>query len=349
LILVTGGVNLDNALLSQRFKNFSVRECIGSSRLYADLALHIAEDTELLELSSNSREGQPVPNMLFAAVHYLLLSGSDHELKEYYPSISSKPRSIPGVFAPFRDFCRLYRDENISLLKSKLVQTNEVRRCAYLYPIFCYIYKKAMKPLSLIELGTSAGLQLLWDQYSYSYGSNEEYGNLGSNLHLSTELRKGKSPALLKNSPPIASKIGVDLHVNDLSNNEDYLWLKALIWPEHRERLEIFEKAVQLYNQNPVKLVEGDGVALLADVTQHISTDSILCIFHTHVANQMTAVVKQRLMDNIKSIGEQRDVFHLYNNVWDAQLHLDYFMNGKEFNEIIGMTEGHGRWFDWEL
>jgi hypothetical protein len=72
--------------------------------------------------------------------------------------------------------------------------------------------------------------------------------------------------------------------------------------------------------------------------------------FHTHVANQMPDELKWRLMDNVKAVGAMRDVFHLYNNVSDlGKLHLDYFINGAEFNEIIAETDGHGRWFDWNV
>ncbi|MGR6008539.1 DUF2332 family protein [Bacillus cereus] len=35
-------------------------------------------------------------------------------------------------------------------------------------PSFNYIFNKVNKPLALIEIGTSSGLQLFWDQYSYS-------------------------------------------------------------------------------------------------------------------------------------------------------------------------------------
>lgn len=89
-------------------------------------------------------------------------------LSNYYHSIVENPQKAEGVFLPFRDFCHRYREEIISILKNKLVQTNEVRRCTYLYPSFCYIYSKVNKPLSFIEIGTSSGLQLLWDQYCYS-------------------------------------------------------------------------------------------------------------------------------------------------------------------------------------
>jgi hypothetical protein len=33
--------------------------------------------------------------------------------------------------------------------------------------------------------------------------------------------------------------------------------------------------------------------------------------------------------------------------MWDRKLHLDYFSNGVEHKEIIGDTDGHGRWFEW--
>ncbi|MCM3736797.1 DUF2332 domain-containing protein [Bacillus cytotoxicus] len=340
---------MNTTQLSERFKNFAKLECRGSSELYEYLSVKISEDEELLELCMNSREGQPVPNLLLGAVHYLLLKGEEHVLKEYYPSITNNPREIEDSFVYFKDFCQVYKAEIISLLKSKLVQTNEVRRCAYLYPIFCYIYSVAKKPLSFIEIGTSAGLQLLWDKYSYSYGTNEVFGDRNSDVHITSEIKGDGAPPFLLTSPPVASKVGLDLHISDLNNFEDYLWLKALIWPEHEERLALFDKASTCFIENPVKLVEGDGVALLTEVAENLPEDTAICIFHTHVANQIPEESKYELIEKIKTIGSKRDVFHLYNNMWDRKLHLDYFLNGIEYNQTVGETDGHGRWFEWNL
>lgn len=162
---------------SERFKNFAYRECRGSSELYEYLSLKIADDEELLQLSSYARSGQPTPNLFFGAVHYLLLKGTEHSLKNYYPSVVEFPKDKVDSFPHFRSFCQLYREEIIVILKTKLVQTNEVRRCGYLYPCFSHIYSQTNKPLSLIEIGTSAGFQLLWDKYYYSYGSDGSFGN----------------------------------------------------------------------------------------------------------------------------------------------------------------------------
>ncbi len=338
---------MEKVQISQRFDDFANHECRGSSALYEYLSHHTAEDDDLLEIASHAREGQPIPNLFLSAVHYLLLKGNEHSLKHYYPSITNPPREIDNAFPHFKDFCKQNKREIISILNTKRVQTNEITRCAYLYPTFCFIFEKVKRPLSLIEIGTSAGLQLLWDQYCYSYGSERVYGAPHSNVRITS---RSKDPLfLLPQSPPVAERIGVDLHLNDLNNTKDYIWLKSLIWPEHKERFELFENASSFMKEKPVTLIEGDGVTLLPEIAAQVPNDSALCIFHTHVANQMPNEVKQKLMDTINEIGRRRDVFHLYNNMSDGKLHLDYFIDGTRNQHTIGKTDGHGRWFEWKL
>ncbi|MEK0221616.1 DUF2332 domain-containing protein [Bacillus proteolyticus] len=332
------------------FRNFSENECKGSSDLYEYLSIKISKDEEVLTLASYAQPGQLIPNLLLGAVHYLLLKGKEHRLKRYYYSlVEDADTNFENAFHQFKDFCHVYREEIITLLQTKLVQTNEVRRCAYLYPSFCYIFNKVNKPLALIEIGTSSGLQLFWDQYRYSYGMEKVYGNTQSNVHLTSEIRGENMPYLLKQSPAVVERIGLDLHVNDLSDAEDYLWLRALIWPEHNERLELFDQAATLVKAKSVQLIEGDGVALLPVIANQISEDAVICIFHTHVANQIPDNIKHELERQIKKIGAKRDVFHLYNNMWDRDLHVDYYIHGNEYCETIGETEGHGKWFSWGL
>lgn len=285
------------------------------------------------------------------AVHYLLLKGSRHPLRNFYPSIVNKPKSYKHSFPFFKDFCTVYKVQITSILKEKMVQTNEVRRCSYLYPSFSYAYNIVKKPLALIEIGTSAGFQLLWDKYSYSYHSDEHFGNPDSNVHIISEIKGNKTPHFPEFSPPITYRYGIDLHINDLSKVEDSLWLHSLIWPEHNERRLLFEQALEcvIHHKNDLTLIEGDGVDLLPSIVEQIPSDSTPCIFHTHVANQIPIDIKQKLIDKIRCIANKRNIVHIYNNMWDRDLHLDYFINGNEHNETIAETDGHGRWFRWKL
>lgn len=343
-----GGTNLINQI-SKRFFRFAEDECKGSSELYEFLSLKIVEDEEILQLSSYAQKSQPVPNLLFGAVHYLLLQGKEHELREFYPSIVHHPKNLEAAFSPFKDFCLKNNEQIKEILQAKLVQTNEVRRSAYLYPAFCYIYEKVKKPIALIEIGTSAGLQLFWDKYRYSYQTKEVYGDPHSTVHITSEVKAEELPMLLKKAPPVSTRIGLDLHVIDVNDEEDYLWLKALIWPEHQQRRKLFRDAAHYVKESSPKLVEGDGISLLPEIVDKIESDSVICIFHTHVANQIPLEAKGKLMETLNNFGRTRDVFHLYNNMFDANLHLDYFINGIESNNTIGKTDGHGRWFEWQL
>jgi hypothetical protein len=89
-----------------------------------------AEDEYLRQHAS---PGQSPPDLMLAAVHYLLARQPHHPLARHYPTLTPRPRSrrrLPG----FRTFCLDHRDELSRLVASRRVQTNEVRRCCYLLP-----------------------------------------------------------------------------------------------------------------------------------------------------------------------------------------------------------------------
>lgn len=73
--------------LSEIFERFARDEFHNSSPIYAHLSTAIARDPELLSLASSCRKGERIPNLLFAAVHYLLLKGLSHPVARFYKSL----------------------------------------------------------------------------------------------------------------------------------------------------------------------------------------------------------------------------------------------------------------------
>jgi hypothetical protein len=82
--------------LAQRFVRFATQECGAYAPLYDRLARGIAGDPELLTIAAHTRSGQQAPLLLLAAVHYLLLGGTDHALGAFYPSVTSSAAVSPG-------------------------------------------------------------------------------------------------------------------------------------------------------------------------------------------------------------------------------------------------------------
>ena len=106
--------------------------------LYEQLALGVCRDDALKQFANAVRPGQPPANILFAAVHYLLLRGADHPLRRSYPNLNgglygSNPA---GAFPAFRDFVDQHRDELAPLVRTRVTNTNEVGRSAALHAGF---------------------------------------------------------------------------------------------------------------------------------------------------------------------------------------------------------------------
>ena len=100
------------------------------------------------------------------------MRGEAHPLREFYPAFTEPARACGEAAEHFLDFCRLHYDEIKSLITERLVQTNEVRRCVYLQAAFAEVIQRMGEhPLSLIELGPSAALNLCWDRYDYGFES----------------------------------------------------------------------------------------------------------------------------------------------------------------------------------
>ena len=61
----------------------------------------------------------------------------------------------------------------------------------------------------------------------------------------------------------------------------------------------------------------------------------------------MPVEMRKLLLQTVDTIGKKRDVFHIYNNIQDRNLHLDYYVDGILSQHTIAETDGHGRWFRW--
>lgn len=340
-----------NNILSQGFSQFAESECKGSSTLYEQLSLAIAGDEAMLELAGQVPPGQPKPNLLFGVIHYLLLQGRSAELAAFYASLSDAPRSPDQAFPYFRDFCLRQWDEIISLLASRRVQTNEVRRCAYLFPAFGLVYRLTrQQPLSLVEIGTSAGLNLLWDYYRYDYGDEAMYGRVGSPVEITTTFRGAGRPDLSDVLPVVQERVGLDLNVLDVRRDEDVLWLQALVWPEQDERAARLREAIGIARSHPPKLIEGDGIALLPEVLTGLADETTLCIFHTYTLNQVAPEARERLADYLRSASLQRDIYRVsceWLNTAQPQLELTIYRQGSQDQTLLAYCDFHGRWVEW--
>jgi hypothetical protein len=339
--------------LKERFLAFAETECKGNSELYHQLSIRIANDPELLIIAANTREGQPVPNIFFAAVHYLLLKNQDEELAKYYPSIQKNLfAEIP--FDIFKAFCVANEGDIRKIISKRIVQTNVINRCAYLMPIFSKIIAEEDKPTTLIDIGTSAGLTLNFDKYQYRYNDQTVFGE--SNVVVKSTIIGSAISEICSISQPI-SKIGIDQNLIDPGDKDEVLWLKALVWTDQLERFIAIDEALKLDELKNIKFIKGETISDFEKEILKIDRSQNLIIYATHVLYQFTQDRKDAFYAMLERIGQIRDFYFLsvegmksllemYHSK-ETVIELTSYKNNEKSVRFLAETNGHGNWIRW--
>lgn len=315
----------DTEELARRFRSFAEVDCRGYSPLYERLALGTAEDNELLELLARARPGQRRPTLFLASVNFL--GGIDND------------------FDQFRSFCLDHRDDLLELIETRATQTNEVGRSAVLLPMFL---RAGEAPLALIEVGASAGLNLLFDRYGYNYDG----------------VRLGEGPPVLPCSsfivpgrfPTVASRIGLDREPVDVMDDDAVAWLRACIYADQFDRRQRLDESIRVARADPPAVVQGDAIDTLAQLAADVPRDAHLCIFHTYVVAYFLREQRPAFFALLDEIGRTRDLtvisaeapgvvpdFGLDRGSMVALGEVTY-RGGEKHATVVGTCHPHGGW-----
>jgi hypothetical protein len=344
--------------LAEKFLKFARTETHGSSPLYALLAERAAAEGGLQEIAAQALPGQHEPLMLFAAVHFLLLSGVEDPLAEYYPTCTPAPRNPDAAaFERFRDFCRLHHDALVGIVSTRRPQTNEVNRSAILLPAFGWVAGRiAGRPVEVTEIGTSAGLNLNWDRYGYDYGrglSIEPLRPPGDELDLvlTTELRgPAVPPAASASRLHVVERRGIDLHPIDLSLPGNPLWLQALVWPEHLDRMRRLERAMRIARRFPPPIRSGDVETALPGIVRGMPPERVCIFFHSFVVYQLGEDQREALVHTLRELSSGKSIYRIaleWIGTATPLLEVDVFEDGGHVQLVLAAADPHGRWLEW--
>ena len=322
------------------------------SVLYSRLSAGIGGDEELKALAARARKGQPHANLILAAVHFLLLRGADDPLKRFYATVGGTVSAQhEDPFPDFAAFVRKHRAAIEPMIATRVTNTNEVGRSAVLHPAFAMAAKAAGSPLSLIEIGPSAGLNLIWDKYGVRYrrdGQTVATLNDAAPLVIDCEARGDKVPPAGA-PPPVASRLGLELTPVDLSNADDRDWLRALIWPDQVSRLERLDRAIALFAREKPPILAGDALALLPDALAGVPRGTTPVVYHTIAVYQFSREMREALESILTIAGLRRPVLRV-SFEFDGQLYvlsLIRYADGVREETRLASCHPHGTWIEW--
>jgi len=345
---------LDLESLRQKFIRFSEIESQEMSPFYSYLASRVAKDDSLLGIVASTSVGQPPPNMIFASVRLLLDQGAAPELLAQYPTTFTDPWD-EGAYEDFRDFVLKNELEIRTILKSRKVQSNVIRRSAVLLPGL--IESSATfggSPFTNIEIGASAGLTLMWDKFRYKYVDDDDSYELGVSTFpwaVETKIEGRFRQGFFDSELNVTRNIGLELAPISITDQDAVDWLRALIWPEHSDNRELFEAALKTPESLELDVRSGDALVGIGPLVSELPDGEPINVYHSHTLNQFSAEMKQTFTQRLADISVERPVNQLgFEGGKDgfSILSLRLFRDGKiEADRELAHCEAHGRWIKW--
>jgi hypothetical protein len=256
------------------------------------------------------------------------------------------------------------------LIASGATQTNEPGRTAVLLPALADIADRFNSPVAMLDVGTSAGLNLRLDHYQYTYKMGETEVRLGDpSSPVSVVCDASRSAAALPFDAmrrlDIAAREGVDLNPLDVHDEEQTRWLQALVWPDEPARCERLGAALQLARAVPVNIRQGDAVEAVTDMVNAVPKDAHPVVVTTWVMTYLSRRRRVEFAEVLAGIGRNRPITWLFmeHPLYATELPfpdaaraeradngtpvvaVDY--DRSESSRWVASTHGHGTWLDW--
>jgi hypothetical protein len=348
--------------LAKRCVMLADRECKGYSPIYERLSRQLALDHGLLARLAEAPQADRLPVSLFAAVNLLVRQADNSHLAAIY-------RGGPGdPWPPFRDLVEARFDDVVAVLETHTIQTNEVGRAAALVPsIGRVISQFPDRPLALVEVGPSAGLNLLFDHYSVLYDDGRRFGTPADPVQLTCALVGPTPPPLPERSDlAIEGREGIDLAPIDVRDAEACEWLEACIWPDVPGRLERLQAALAHARSDPPTLHTGNALDLLSQVVEAVPARCLPMVFTTWAMAYLDDPGRRQVHELLAEIGQRRDLA-LLTAEWPhvtpwvptapraPSLHghgatlvaLTWWRDGEQHIDPIAWMHSHGQWLEW--
>jgi hypothetical protein len=250
----------DSALVSRlqaKFAHFA-QHAVADDPLYAALTDATARHADWAALLAAAPASQQSPTLWLAAVQDRVLelvdAGARPALADYFASAGAARAPDAALQTHLGEFMAANRAELVARIETRANQTNEIGRCAVLWPVLqSLVEKTGLRRFALLDVGCSAGLNLGVDHWRYRYLDDATGATIAATPpdrdprapEIACRVLAGASPAS-EAVPEIVSRRGIDLTPIDVHDEAAVRWLRACLWPHDGERRERFDAAVAI-------------------------------------------------------------------------------------------------------
>jgi hypothetical protein len=198
--------------------------------------------------------GAAYPIRLLGGVHRMVLAGDAPALAAHFPTTGGDG-DVAATWPEYRDLLAAQPDAVIDTLR-RPPQTNEVGRTASLAGGLAVVAQITRLPLRLLEIGTSAALNLRLDRYWYTQ-DGIGWGDSSSAVRFADLWAPSRPP--FEAGAVIATRRGCDRDPIDAAREGAALTLLSYVWPGQDARFETLRDALDIAAGFPVDVDRSDA------------------------------------------------------------------------------------------
>jgi hypothetical protein len=304
--------------LPRRLRAQAEQCALHGSPLTAALLYGAADDydeggptADLLQPHADDPSGSVPSLRLAGALHRLVLERKAPELALHYPSVGGTA-GVQDLWPVVRRTIAEHLDELRAGVR-RPVQTNEVGRSAVLYGGLLHVAAQTGKPLRLLEIGASAGLNLLVDRFAYDVSDGVVLGDPASPVRLHRPWHGHLPP--YDGPLDIRERQGCDPGALDPGSEADRLTLTSYVWPDQVDRFERLRGALQIAAEHGIAVERLTASAFLARELAEPRPGVATVVWHSVVWQYLDpderAVVRRVLRDAGARATEAAPLAHL--------------------------------------
>jgi hypothetical protein len=237
---------------------------------------------------------------MMGSVHRLALEGQVPDLARFYPSCGGT-MALEPAWKAFRNTVAAEM-AGLRQLVVRPVQTNEIGRCGALLGGFLLIAHRTRLPLRLLEIGASAGLNLQWDRYRYTWPGGA-WGNPLSPIVLHDVFTSDGAPPL--DDITVAERRGCDPDPLDPSLPESRLTLRSFVWADQLERMRNLEQAMEMAGRSQLRVERAGAAEWLKSRMAEPASRVATVLFHSIVWQYISRQDRKELLDLIQETGSR--------------------------------------------
>lgn len=206
-------------------------------------------------------------------------------------------------------FCLEHAHEITGLVASRTCQMNEVDRCgAALLPGLAHIRSRVCAaPIELIDVGCSAGLQLLFDLYAYDFGAGQTWSDPNAVTAVNCRLAGGTLPDLEAARGAVVGRVGIDRKPPRLDDPDTRDWIIASSGHSRTRTAALLRIALR----ERVPILTGDAVELVPKVIAEVPTDRLPLVYDSASLVYFPADRREAFVSQLHEIGARRDLVWL--------------------------------------